>query len=174
MKLNELGPGPAGRARRRVGRGTGSGLGKTAGRGQKGQGARSGVALGGFEGGQMPIHMRLPKRGFRNPFRKRTQEVTLGRLQAAIDAGRLDPARVIDAAVLAEAGVIRRARDGIRVIGGGTLTAAVTVRAAGASAPAVAAIEKAGGKLEPAAAAGSGRRKGRGAGAAPAPTDGSA
>jgi large subunit ribosomal protein L15 len=148
MRLNELaGNGALGLARRRVGRGIGSGLGKTSGRGQKGQGSRSGVALGGFEGGQMPIHMRLPKRGFRNLFRKCYQEVTLARLQAAIDGGRVDPGGPIDMAVLRAAGVIRRARGGIRVIGGGELNAKVVIEAAGASKPAAAAISRAGGTL---------------------------
>lgn len=148
MKLNQLaGKHGATKARRRVGRGRGSGLGKTSGHGQKGQKSRTGVALGGFEGGQMPIHMRLPKRGFNNIFRKRYQELTLGRLQAVIDAGRVDPKKPLTAAVLKEAGVIRRVGDGVRLLGGGELKAKLTIEVAGATKAAAAAIEKAGGSL---------------------------
>lgn len=149
MKLNELaGKHGATRSRKRVGRGTGSGLGETSGHGVKGQKSRSGVALGGFEGGQMPIHMRLPKRGFNNPFALRLQELTLGRLQGAIDAGRVDVKAPITAAMLKEAGVIRRVLDGVRLIGGGgALKSKITIEVAGASRPATAAVEQAGGTL---------------------------
>jgi large subunit ribosomal protein L15 len=154
MKLNELSDNPGAlKARKRVGRGIGSGKGKTAGRGVKGQKSRTGVAIKGFEGGQMPLHRRLPKRGFTNIFRKKYVEVTLGRIEQAIEAGRLDAGATIDAAALRAAGVIRRARDGIRVIGGGELTRAVTLDVAGASRPAIAAIEKAGGSIKVAKAA---------------------
>ena len=120
MKLNELRDNPGARkARKRVGRGIGSGLGKTSGHGQKGQKARSGVAIKGFEGGQMPIHMRLPKRGFNSLASKAFAEVNLGRLQAAIDAGKIDAAAKIDGGVLVEAGLIRRVGDGVRREGHG-------------------------------------------------------
>src|SRR5262252_7770467 len=118
-KLNELAPRPGStKNRMRVGRGPGSGKGKTAGRGVKGQKARAGVAIKGFEGGQMPLHRRLPKRGFHNRFRKRFNEVNLGRVQQAIDAGKLDAKAVIDVAALVKAGVLRRAHDGVRLLGG--------------------------------------------------------
>jgi large subunit ribosomal protein L15 len=149
MKLNELRDNPgATKKRKRVGRGIGSGKGKTAGRGAKGQKSRSGVALKGFEGGQMPLHRRLPKRGFNNIFRKDLNIVSLGRLQTAIDAGKIDPAQPIDAAALVAAGVVRRARDGVRVLSDGDLTAAVTLVVAGASKAAREAVEKAGGSVE--------------------------
>ncbi len=149
MKLNELSDRDgARRSRTRVGRGTGSGKGKTAGRGMKGQKSRSGVALKGFEGGQMPLHRRLPKRGFNNIFAKDFNEVGLGRIQQAIDAGKLDAAKPVTAETLKEAGVIRRPKDGVRVLGNGTLTTAVTLEVAGASKSAAAAIESAGGKLQ--------------------------
>jgi len=148
MKLNDITDNPGARKGRvRVGRGIGSGLGKTAGRGQKGQKSRSGVAIKGFEGGQMPLHMRLPKRGFNKPNRKEYAEVNLGALQKAVDAGRLDPARMIDAAVLVAAGLTGHARDGIRLLGKGQLTTALTLNLAGASAAAKAAVEAAGGTL---------------------------
>ena len=148
MKLNQLsGKHGATKTRRRVGRGKGSGLGKTSGHGQKGQKSRTGVALGGFEGGQMPIHMRLPKRGFNNIFRKRYQELTLGRLQIAVDAERVDTKLPITAEALKEAGVIRRVGDGVRLLGGGKLTARVTIEVVGATKTAAAAVEKAGGSL---------------------------
>src|SRR3954462_4709317 len=122
MKLNELSDNPgATKNRIRVGRGIGSGKGKTGGRGVKGQKARTGVAIKGFEGGQMPLHRRLPKRGFTNIFRKKYAEVTLERIQGAIDAGRLDAGQTIDAAALKAAGVIKGTRLGVRVIGGGEL-----------------------------------------------------
>jgi len=135
------------RAKKRIGRGIGSGTGKTSGRGHKGAKSRSGVSINGFEGGQMPIYRRLPKRGFNNIFRKNYQAVNLGRLQQAVDAGKLDAAKPVDAAALVAAGVIRRPLDGIRVLAKGELKAGLTIEAAGASKTAVAAIEKAGGKI---------------------------
>ena len=148
MKLNEIRENDgATRNRKRVGRGIGSGRGKTSGAGHKGQKARSGVAIKGFEGGQMPIHRRLPKRGFTNIFRKDYVEVNLGRVQAAIDAGKLDSKKPVDAATLAAAGVISKARDGVRILGKGELKAKVELHAAGASQTAIAAVEKAGGKI---------------------------
>jgi large subunit ribosomal protein L15 len=148
MKLTDLRDNPGAKhVFKRVGRGIGSGKGKTSGRGVKGQHARSGVAINGFEGGQMPLHRRLPKRGFNNIFRLDLVEVNLGRIQSAIDAGKLDASKTIDAEALVAAGVIRRARDGIRVLGNGAITAKVTVKAHGASKPAAAAIEAAGGSI---------------------------
>lgn len=148
MKLNQLADNPGARkARMRVGRGIGSGKGKTAGRGGKGQTARSGVAIGGFEGGQMPLHMRLPKRGFNKPNRLRFVEVNLGRLQRAVDAGRLDAGKPVNAASLIEAGLVRRVRDGVRLLAKGELSAGLMIEVAGASKAAVAAVEKAGGKV---------------------------
>ena len=124
MRLNELKDNPGSRKMRvRVGRGIGSGMGKQAGRGGKGQTARSGVRLGGFEGGQMPLHRRLPKRGFNKSDRKIFNEVPLGRLQAAVDASLIDAGKPVDAAALIAAGVIRRALDGVRILGGGELKA---------------------------------------------------
>lgn len=148
MRLNELRDNPgATKERTRVGRGIGSGTGKTGGRGVKGQKSRSGVAIKGFEGGQMPLHQRLPKRGFTKPNRARFAEVTLRRIQTAIDAGRLDASQPVDAAALKAAGVIRRAKDGVRLIGGGDLTTKIALTVAGGSAPAIAAVEKAGGSV---------------------------
>jgi large subunit ribosomal protein L15 len=148
MKLNEIRENDgATRNRKRVGRGIGSGRGKTSGAGHKGQKARSGVAIKGFEGGQMPIHRRLPKRGFNNIFRKDYVEVNLGRIQAAVDAGKLDSKKPVDAATLVAAGVISKARDGVRILGKGELKAKVELHAAGASQTAIAAVEKAGGKI---------------------------
>ena len=148
MRLNELSDNPGARKpRKRVGRGIGSGKGKTGGRGVKGQKSRSGVAINGFEGGQMPLHMRLPKRGFNKPNRLRFVEVNVGRLQTAIDAGKLDAAQKVDAAALTAAGVIRRARDGVRLLGVGELKAKIEIEVAGASKTAQAAVEKAGGTL---------------------------
>ena len=149
MKLNEVKDNAgATRNAKRVGRGIGSGTGKTSGSGHKGQKARSGVSINGFEGGQMPIHRRLPKRGFNNIFRKDYVEVNLGTLQAAIDAGKLDAGKPVDAAGLVRAGVISKPRDGVRILGKGELTAKkVEIHAAGASKSAVAAVEKAGGKI---------------------------
>ena len=149
MRLNELADNPGARkARKRVGRGIGSGTGKTSARGQKGQKSRSGVTLAGFEGGQMPLYRRLPKRGFNNIFRKEFAEVNVGRLQAAVDAGKIDSKKPVTAEALKAAGVITRVRDGLRILGKGEIKAKLTVEAAGASKGAVAAIEKAGGKID--------------------------
>ncbi len=154
MRLNEIRDNEGARkARVRKGRGPGSGKGKTAARGYKGQKSRSGVAIKGFEGGQMPLHRRLPKRGFNNIFAKDFNEVNVGRIQKAIDAGKLDAKKVIDTAALIEAGVIRRARDGVRVLGRGELSAKVKLEVAGASKGAKEAIEKAGGTVTVAAPA---------------------
>lgn len=156
MKLNEIKDNEGStKNRKRVGRGIGSGSGKTGGRGVKGQKARSGVSINGFEGGQMPIYRRLPKRGFNNIFSSDFVTVSVGRIQAAIDAKKLDPKATIDAAALKAAGVIRRPKDGVRVLSDGELSAKVTIEAAGASKAAVEKIEKAGGsiKLPEAAAA---------------------
>jgi large subunit ribosomal protein L15 len=148
VKLNEIRDNEgAAKRRMRVGRGEGSGKGKTGGRGVKGQKARSGVSIAGFEGGQMPLHMRLPKRGFNNPFRKTYAEVNLGRIAKAIEAGKLDPKKPVDAAALIAAGVIRRARDGVRLLGKGELKAKIDLSVHSASASARTAIEAAGGKL---------------------------
>ena len=148
-KLNDLHDNPGARKSRvRVGRGIGSGVGKTAGRGQKGQKSRSGVSIKGFEGGQMPLHMRLPKRGFNNIFRKDYAEINLGTLQLMVDAGRLDANMLIDSQVLLDAKIITHARDGIRLLAKGALTSKLTLRLAGASAAAKAAVEAAGGSLE--------------------------
>jgi large subunit ribosomal protein L15 len=150
MKLNQLaGPAGARKTRKRIGRGIASGSGKTGGRGGKGQTARSGVRVKGFEGGQMPLHRRLPKRGFKNvKFALKLDEVNLGRLQQAIDSGRLDAANKIDAVALVKAGVLRRAKDGVRLLGGGEIKAKVALAVYGASKSAVAAVEKAGGSVE--------------------------
>lgn len=148
MKLNELSDNPGARKTRlRVGRGIGSGKGKTAGRGVKGQKSRSGVAIKGFEGGQMPIHMRLPKRGFNKPNRLKFAEVNVGRLQAAVDAGKLDAKVTVTAELLVEAGIIRRVLDGVRVLGQGDIKTGLMLDVAGASKCAIDAIEKAGGKV---------------------------
>ena len=150
MKLNELRDNEgATHSRKRLGRGIGSGKGKTGGRGVKGQKARSGVAINGFEGGQMPLYRRLPKRGFKNPFRKDFNTVSLARIQAAIDADKLDAGQTIDAAALIKAGVIRRAKDGVRVLGGeAELKAKLNLDVAGASKSAIEMIEKAGGSVK--------------------------
>jgi len=150
MKLQDLSGRPGSRKKRvRIGRGIGSGLGKTGGRGGKGQTARSGVRIKGFEGGQMPLHRRLPKRGFRNTaFALKLNEVNLGRIQAAIDAKLLDAAAKIDAAALVKAGVLRRTKDGVRLLGSGEIKTKVTLSVYGASKSAVAAVEKAGGSVE--------------------------
>lgn len=148
MNLNELTDNAGARSKRkRVGRGIGSGLGKTAGRGMKGQKSRSGVAVAVYEGGQMPLYRRLPKRGFNKPNRRRFQELTLMRLQSAIDGGALDAGSEITEAALVAAGVVRRRRDGVRLIGGGDFGAKVTISVTGATRAAVAAIEKAGGSI---------------------------
>src|SRR3954469_16084173 len=181
MKLNQIADRPGSRKdRMRIGRGIGSGKGKTGGRGGKGQTARSGVRIKGFEGGQMPLHRRLPKRGFSNaPFQLKLNEVNLGRLQKAIDAGQLDAKATINADVLVKAGVLRRARAGVRLLGTGELKAKINIEVYGASKSAQAAVEKAGGsvkilapKKEPAepkgknklAALGKGKAKGKTAG----------
>jgi large subunit ribosomal protein L15 len=154
MKLNEIKDNEgATKPRKRVGRGIGSGLGKTGGRGVKGQKSRSGVSINGFEGGQMPIYRRLPKRGFKNIFASDFNVVSLGRIQSAIDAGKLDGKAAIDAEALKGAGVIRRVKDGVRVLADGDLKAKVTLKVAGASKSAVDKIEKAGGSIEVLAAA---------------------
>ncbi|WP_186386460.1 50S ribosomal protein L15 [Stappia sp. TSB10P1A] len=148
MKLNELRDNPgATKDRMRVGRGIGSGKGKTGGRGVKGQKSRSGVAIKGFEGGQMPLHRRLPKRGFTNIFAKSFNAVSLARVQTAIDAGKLDASQTVTAEALKAAGVIRRVKDGVRLLADGELKAGVTFEVAGASKNALAAVEKAGGKV---------------------------
>ena len=149
MKLNEIRDNKGARKGRvRVGRGIGSGLGKTAGRGQKGQKSRSGVSIWGFEGGQMPLHMRLPKRGFNNVFAKDYAEVNLGAIQKALDAGRLEAKGVVDHDALKAAGLARGGRDGVRLLGKGELKAKLAFRVAGASAGARQAIEGAGGSVE--------------------------
>jgi large subunit ribosomal protein L15 len=150
MKLNEIRDNPGSRkGRMRVGRGIGSGKGKTAGRGQKGAKARSGVSIAGFEGGQMPLHMRIPKRGFNNKkFAKDFAEVNLGLVQKAIDAGKLDAAATIDHAALKAAGLARGGRDGVRLLGKGEFTAKAKFAVTGASKGAVEAVEKAGGSVE--------------------------
>jgi large subunit ribosomal protein L15 len=148
VKLNEIRDNEgAAKRRMRVGRGEGSGKGKTGGRGVKGQKSRTGVSIAGFEGGQMPLHMRLPKRGFNNPFRKEYAEVNLWRIAQAIEAGKLDPSKTIDAEALVAAGVIRRAKDGVRLLGKGELKAKVALSIHSASASARQAIEAAGGSL---------------------------
>jgi large subunit ribosomal protein L15 len=152
MKLNQLSDNPGSRKRRmRVGRGIGSGKGKTAGRGGKGQTARTGVAINGFEGGQMPLHMRMPKRGFNNIHRLNYVEVNVGRLQQAVESGQLKAEGTIDAAALVAAGVLRRARDGVRLLAKGEIKAKLSLKVAGASKAAIAAVEKAGGSVEVAA-----------------------
>jgi large subunit ribosomal protein L15 len=148
MKLNEISDNPGSKkARIRVGRGIGSGKGKTGGRGVKGQKARTGVAVKGFEGGQMPLYRRLPKRGFTNIFAKDLNEVNIGRIQEAVDANKLDAAQPITVEALVAAGVCARARDGVKILGVGEIKAKVTLQVAGASKSAVAAIEKAGGSV---------------------------
>ena len=148
MKLNEIRDNPGARkARRRVGRGIGSGKGKTSGKGQKGQKSRSGVSLLGFEGGQMPLYRRLPKRGFHNIFRKNYRVLNLGRLQAAIDAGKIDPKEPITEEALVAAGLVKTRRDGIRILAKGEISASVSLQVSGASKAAVEAVEKAGGSI---------------------------
>lgn len=158
MKLNDLRDNQGARkGRMRVGRGIGSGKGKTAGRGQKGAKARSGVSIAGFEGGQMPLHMRIPKRGFNNIFAKDYAEVNLGLVQKAIDAGKLDAKKPIDHSALKAAGLARGGKDGVRLLGKGEFKAKASFVVAGASAGARAAVEKAGGSVElPAAKAAQG------------------
>lgn len=149
MKLNEIRDNPGARLKsKRLGRGIGSGKGKTSGKGVKGQKAREGVSLNGFEGGQLPIYRRLPKRGFNNINRKEYAPLNLGTLEAAIETGKLDAAQPITEALLAAAGVVRLNKvDGVRLLARGTISKAVTIEVSGASAAAVAAIEQAGGKV---------------------------
>jgi large subunit ribosomal protein L15 len=149
MKLDQLRDNPGARKTRiRVGRGIGSGKGKTGGRGGKGQTARTGVAINGFEGGQMPLYRRLPKRGFNNIFALEFVEVNTGRLQQAIDAGRLDAGKPVNAETLRAAGLIGRPRDGVRLLGKGDLKAKLAIEVAGASKSAIALVEKAGGSVK--------------------------
>ncbi|MGO9672643.1 MAG: 50S ribosomal protein L15 [Methylocella sp.] len=149
MKLNDIHDNPgSSKSRMRVGRGIGSGKGKTCGRGVKGQKARTGVAIKGFEGGQMPLHRRLPKRGFWNPFAKNYNEVNIGRIQQAVAAGKLDPSNVVTNESLIVSGVISKPRDGVKILGVGTLEARLAFEVAAASKSAVAAIEAAGGSIK--------------------------
>jgi large subunit ribosomal protein L15 len=150
MKLNQIADRPGARkSRMRIGRGIGSGMGKTGGRGGKGQTARTGVRIKGFEGGQMPLHRRLPKRGFRNsPFAVKLNETSLGRVQAAIDAGKLDAGQPIDVAALVKAGLMRRAKDGVKLLGDGEFKAKANFAVWRASKSAIAAVEKAGGSVK--------------------------
>jgi large subunit ribosomal protein L15 len=157
MKLNDISDHPgASKPRMRIGRGIGSGKGKTGGRGVKGQKARTGVRVKGFEGGQMPLHRRLPKRGFWNPFASDLNEVNLGRIQQAVEAGAIDTAQIVTVEALVAAGVCARPREGVKILGNGALSAKLDFSVTAASKSAVAAIEKAGGsiKLLSAAAAG--------------------
>jgi large subunit ribosomal protein L15 len=154
MKLNEISDNEGARkGRMRVGRGIGSGKGKTSGRGGKGQTARTGVRIKGFEGGQMPLHRRLPKRGFNNIFALDLNEINLDRIQAAIDRGALDTKDTLDVEALVRAGVLRRAKDGVRLLGRGEITTPVQLSVHGASKSAIAAVEKAGGSVTVLAAA---------------------
>ncbi len=149
MKLNELQPKEGStKARKRVGRGIGSGTGKTAGRGYKGQKSRSGVSIGAFEGGQMPIYMRMPKRGFTSRNRKDYAEINLATLQEFFDKKRIDAKETVTAESLAKAGVIRRVKDGVRLLGHGELKTKLNLKIAGATKSAIAAVEKAGGSVE--------------------------
>ena len=149
MKLSDLKDNPGSRKKRmRIGRGIGSGKGKTGGRGGKGQTARTGVRIKGFEGGQMPMHRRLPKRGFNNIFRVEYNEINIGKVQAAIDAGTLDAKSAVTAETLVEAGLLRRAKAGVRLLGTGEIKAKVNFEVAGASKSAIAAVEKAGGSVK--------------------------
>lgn len=149
MKLNEIRDNPgSSKERMRVGRGIGSGKGKTGGRGVKGQKARTGVAIKGFEGGQMPLHRRLPKRGFWNPFSTDYNEVNIGRIQAAVDAGKLEAGTPVTIDGLVASGVCSKPRDGVKILGVGDLKAKLTFEVAAASKSAVAAIEKAGGSIK--------------------------
>ena len=148
MKLNELRDNEGARKdRKRVGRGAGSGVGKTSGRGHKGQKSRAGATINGFEGGQMPIYRRLPKRGFKNPFRKEYAVVNIGDVQKAIEEGRLDVSGDVDEAALRGAGLAGKVKLGIRLLAKGEISTKVTVRVTGASKAAVAAVEKAGGSI---------------------------
>ena len=148
MRLNEISDNAgATKNRKRVGRGIGSGKGKTAGRGHKGQKSRSGVSLLGFEGGQMPLYRRLPKRGFKNPFSKDFSEINLGKLQVAIDAGKVDGKKTIDYNMLQQAGIVSKSKDGLKLLGKGEFKAKMTIEVYGGSKAAIAAVEKAGGKV---------------------------
>ena len=154
MRLNELHDNPgANKTKKRIGRGIGSGKGKTAGRGHKGQKSRSGVAIKGFEGGQMPIHMRLPKRGFNKPNRKEFAVVNLGLIQKFVDLKKLDTKIEINEDVLVESGIVRRKLDGVRILGKGVITSKVNISVSGASKTAVEAVEKLGGVLKTLSAA---------------------
>ena len=154
MKLNDIRDNAGARTnRKRVGRGIGSGTGKTSGSGHKGQKARSGVSINGFEGGQMPIHRRLPKRGFNNIFRKQYVVINVGALQAAVDAKKIDAKKTVDTAALKAAGLVTKAKDGIRLLANGDISAKLNIEVAGASAAAIVAVEKAGGSVTVAAAA---------------------
>jgi large subunit ribosomal protein L15 len=149
MKLNELSDNPgSSKNRMRVGRGIGSGKGKTGGRGVKGQKARTGVAIKGFEGGQMPLHRRLPKRGFFNPFSTHYNEINVGRIQQAVDAGKLDAKATVTVDALIAAGLISKARDGVKILGQGEIKAKLAFEVAAASKSAIAAIEGAGGSVK--------------------------
>jgi len=150
MKLNEIRDNPGARLKsKRLGRGIGSGKGKTSGKGVKGQKAREGVALNGFEGGQLPIYRRLPKRGFTNVNRKEYAPLNLGTLEAAFEAGKLDSAQPITEAMLRDAGLVRLGKvDGVRLLAKGAITRALTIEVSGASAAAVAAVEQAGGTVK--------------------------
>ena len=150
MKLNQIADRPGSRKKRmRIGRGIGSGMGKTGGRGGKGQTARTGVRIKGFEGGQMPLHRRLPKRGFRNtPFAVKLNEINVGRIQAAIDAGLIDAKAPVDAAVMVKAGLMRREKGGVKLLGDGELKSKIEFSVWRASKSAIAAVEKAGGTVE--------------------------
>lgn len=149
MKLNQLQDNPgATHNSKRIGRGVGSGKGKTAGKGHKGARARSGVSINGFEGGQMPLYRRLPKHGFTNIFRKNYSAINLDRLQEAVSAGKLNADAVIDVAAMVQAGVLSRVKDGVRILGRGSVTSKLNLEVAGASKSAIAAIEKAGGSVK--------------------------
>ena len=148
MKLNDLRDNEVARKKRMtVGRGIGSGKGKTCGRGVKGQKARTGVSIRGFEGGQMPLHRRIPKRGFNNIFANEYSEINLGRLQQAIESGKIDAKQAITSEILMQAGVVAKARDGVRLLGKGELKTKIDLTVAGASKSAIAAVEKVGGKV---------------------------
>jgi large subunit ribosomal protein L15 len=148
MRLNDIKDNPGARKNRvRIGRGIGSGVGKTGGRGGKGQTARTGVAIGGFEGGQMPLHRRLPKRGFKSINRKNWNEINVGALQQAIDEGKLKAGQSVDVTALVDVGILRRPKDGLRLLGSGEIKAKLAITVNHATASAKAAIEKAGGSI---------------------------
>jgi large subunit ribosomal protein L15 len=149
VKLNDISDNPGStKNRMRVGRGIGSGKGKTGGRGVKGQKARTGVAIKGFEGGQMPLHRRLPKRGFHNPFSTDYNEINIGRIQQAVDAGKLDADAAVTNEALIAAGLVSKPRDGVKILGQGSITAKLAFEVAAASKSAIAAIEGAGGSVK--------------------------